>query len=47
MRKPAARFVALVTLAALTGGTAAAHARYVNPFADPRWEPGRIDMGMD
>jgi hypothetical protein len=47
MRKLAALFIALVTLAALACGTAAAHARYVNPFADPRWEAGRIDMGMD
>jgi hypothetical protein len=22
-------------------------AKYVNPFADPRWTAGRIDMGMD
>jgi hypothetical protein len=21
--------------------------RYVNPFSDPRWQPGRTDMGMD
>jgi hypothetical protein len=24
-----------------------AHAKYVNPFADPAWQPSRTDMGMD
>jgi murein DD-endopeptidase MepM/ murein hydrolase activator NlpD len=46
----------LVSLAASAGIAAAASApaakpataaRYVNPFSDPRWIPGRIDMGMD
>jgi hypothetical protein len=43
-------FTLLLTLAALLGtGASAAMAKdhYVNPFADPHWEAGRTDMGMD
>lgn len=31
----------------LPASAATASARYINPFADPRWGAGRIDMGMD
>jgi hypothetical protein len=46
----------VVSLVALPAGLAAAripstptrsHARYVNPFTIPTWEPSRIDMGVD
>lgn len=36
-------FVVWLALAA----TAAARGGYVNPFADPRWQPSRTDMGVD
>jgi len=31
----------------VAAGTALAKDHYVNPFADPHWEAGRTDMGMD
>ena len=38
----------LALLAALvTALPAQAQARYINPFADPAWQPSRIDMGVD
>src|SRR5689334_18782890 len=46
----------LVSFMALPAGIAAAripstptqnHTRYINPFANPAWEPSRIDMGVD
>jgi hypothetical protein len=52
----AAPLCVVVTLLALAGSATAATAPapqpvkaapYVNPFADPRWIAGRIDMGMD
>ncbi len=41
--------VAAACLLAPAAATAVTHSgpRYINPFADPRWEAGRIDMGMD
>jgi hypothetical protein len=44
--------VALIgTLPALSAqarvGHHAVHAAYINPFADPSWQPSRTDMGMD
>ncbi len=50
MRRLAA--VLALTVAPLLGiggavGVAIAKDHYVNPFADPRWEAGRTDMGMD
>jgi murein DD-endopeptidase MepM/ murein hydrolase activator NlpD len=49
MRRHLALLVSLagLVLAALGPGTAAAKDRYANPFADPAWEAGRTDMGMD
>jgi hypothetical protein len=29
------------------GAQASTHRSYVNPFADPRWQPSRTDMGVD
>ncbi len=52
------RLAVLLLIGLLTLGAAAAsaaipsaptrnHARYINPFANPAWEPSRIDMGVD
>jgi hypothetical protein len=39
----------LATLVALIAAVpaSAAQSKYVNPFADPAWQPSRTDMGMD
>jgi hypothetical protein len=49
MRRHLALLVSLVglVLASVGPGTAAAKDHYVNPFANPAWEAGRTDMGMD
>ena len=49
MRRVAALTVLSIAAALLGSAASAAMAkdRYVNPFADPRWEAGRTDMGMD
>ncbi len=47
MRRFAALAITFVSLLAGGGASAQAKDHYVNPFADPRWEAGRIDMGMD
>lgn len=53
MKKVSVLVAAIGMLMALLSTSAGALAsagltgRYVNPFADPRWEAGRIDMGMD
>src|SRR2546429_9397988 len=49
MRRHLALLASLVSLvlAALGAGTAVAKDHYVNPFANPAWEAGRTDMGMD
>ena len=46
------RLVLACTLAALllplsASASASARGRYVNPFANPVWQPSRTDMGMD
>ena len=49
MRRVAALTVLSIAAALLGSAAPAAMAKdhYVNPFADPRWEAGRTDMGMD